>query len=85
MHVVNIICKIMDWQEAPRTIFCNPHQDVVNRKRIKVSDFLTGYIGNMSDHDFRLHMYISKSYPSYFGVSLRVGRTYDPYTTYRDD
>ena len=68
----NVVRKVLDWTEAPVNHYINEHQRYVEKSTNvplfarRMQEF------DMMSRDVRmLHVYVSVTYPSYFGVVLR--------------
>ena len=68
MHFHRLVRETLDWTEAPGTTYVNKHMSILRKREMQTADY-----GELGLDNETLRLYISNTYPAYFGLILRIG------------
>lgn len=63
-----LVRETLDWTEAPGTTYANTHMSILRKREMQTADY-----GEWGQDNEMLRLYISNTYPAYFGLILRIG------------
>ena len=65
---------ILDWQEAPPSVYLNDHQSMIGEKKDhrKALDHFAEKFLQLDPAERHLRLYVWSTYPQYFGLTLRT-------------
>jgi hypothetical protein len=69
LHFHRLVCEILDWTEAPGSTYVNLHMGILSKRKMQTTEKNNRLLGDFEE----LRLYITDTYPAYFGVILRVG------------
>lgn len=77
LRFISVVKKVLAWTEpAPPCRFANAHESSLQQKRMRYQ--LEEVTGTMSINEMTLHVYVSNTYPVYFGLhGCRAGQGFE--------
>jgi hypothetical protein len=70
LQFYKLVRQTMDWtDDAPSTVFLNKHMGVIEKRKMQPVENI-----RLSDSFEELRIYISRTYPRYFGTQLKIGK-----------
>ena len=69
LHFHRLVRETLDWTEAPGTTYVNAHMGIIHKRKKQLVEKNNRLLSDFEE----LRLYISDTYPAYFGVTLHIG------------